>query len=115
MENYVRIIYMIVLLGYIALTIIMAIITWIKTLKSKNQEKIEALKNKTQEEFTNLALDYIQQAEEFKNYTGEEKLNWVVTRLKPFNQTLYDDNELIAFINKLVEVTKNVNNKGGKK
>lgn len=109
METYVQIIYMIVLSVYIAFSIIMAFITWMKTLKSKNAEKIEALKNKTQEELTNLAMTLIEDAEKFKNYTGEEKLNYVVTRLKQVNQNLYDENGLIDFVNKLVDVTKKVN------
>lgn len=121
MENYVQIIYMLVCASYIALTIIMAIVTWVRTLKRNNAEEIEKLKNKTREEFEELARGFIEEAEQFKNYSKEEKLNYVVTRLKPLNQNFYDDNGLIQFVNGLVDFTNKVNvnkknqQKGGQK
>lgn len=121
MENYVQIIYMALAAAYIAFTIIMAIITWVQTLRSKNAQKIEELKNKTFQEFELLARGYIEEADQFKNYTPDEKLNYVITRLQKVNQNLYDDNALVKFVNGLVDFTNNVNvnkknqQKGGQK
>lgn len=100
---------------YIALSVVMFIITWISTIKSKNKTEKEELTNKTISEIQDLALDLIEQAEQFKNYTGEEKLNWTITRLKQVNQTLYNEDDLIRLVNKLVETTKKVNVSTGKK
>lgn len=121
MENYVQIIYMACAAAYIAFTIIMAVVTWVQTLKSKNAQKIEELKNKTFEELETMARGFIEEAEQFKNYDKTEKLNYVVTRLKQVNQNLYDDNGLVTFVNGLVDFTNNVNvnkknqQKGGQK
>lgn len=112
MEKYVEIIISGV---YILLSVIMFVITWINAIKSKNKATKEELLNKTISEVNETALKLIQEAEQFKNYTGEEKLNWTVTRLKQLNQTLYNEEELIGIVNKLVEATKNVNVSTGKK
>lgn len=93
----------------------MFIITWITTIKKKNKEKTEELTNQTLEQIQNTAIALIEDAEEFENYTGEEKLNWVVTRLKNLNQSIYNDDELVELVNKLVDVTRNVNVSSSKK
>lgn len=100
--------------AYVILTVVLYITNWINAIKSKNKEKQAALINATQSQITDSALQLIEDAEKFKNYTGEEKLNYVITRLKQINQTLYDESGLIELVNKLVETTKNVNSKGGK-
>lgn len=97
--------------AYVILTIVLYITNWINAIKSKNKEKQAALINATQSQITDSALQLIEDAEKFKNYTGEEKLNYVITRLKQINQTLYDEAGLIELVNKLVETTKNVNSK----
>lgn len=100
---------------YILVSVVMLIISWIYTIKSRNKEAQKELTNKTISEIQDLALDLIQQAEQFKNYTGEEKLNWTITRLKQINQNLYNEDELIELVNKLVETTKKVNAPNEKK
>lgn len=96
---------------YVILTVILYITQWINAIKTKNKEKQAALINATQSQITDTALQLIQEAEKFKNYTGTEKLNYVITRLKQVNQTLYNEDDLIELVNKLVETTKNVNSK----
>ena len=100
---------------YILLSVVMFIITWVNAIKSKNKATKEDFINKTISEVNETALQLIQEAEKFNNYTGEEKLNWTITRLKQVNQTLYNEEELIGLVNKLVEATKNVNASKGKK
>lgn len=112
MEKYVEIIISGI---YILLSVVMFIITWVNAIRSKNKATKEELTNKTISEIQDLAIDLIKEAETFKNYTGEEKLNWTITRLKQINQTLYNEDELIALVNKLVETTKKVNVSTGKK
>lgn len=97
--------------SYVILTVILYITQWINAIKTKNKEKQAALINATQSQITDTALQLIQEAEKFKNYTGTEKLNYVITRLKQVNQTLYNEDDLIELVNKLVETTKNVNSK----
>lgn len=94
---------------YILLSFIMFIATWINAKRTSDKAKKEELMNKTQEEISNLAIEYIKEAETFKNYTGAEKLNWVKTRLMQANQNIYGEDDLTALVNKLVAMTKNVN------
>lgn len=111
MEKYVTIV-----IGslYIIFTIIMYIQTWITAIKNKNKAKQEELLNASKEEIYNNCMTLVKDAEKFKNYTGEEKFNWVLTRLQQLNQKIYSEVELSDLINKIVDTTKNVNNKEGK-
>lgn len=99
---------------YIIFTIIMYIDTWVTAKKNKNKAKQEELLNASKEEIYNTCMTLVQDAEKFKNYTGEEKFNWVLTRLQQLNQKIYGEVELGGLINKIVDTTKNVNNKEGK-
>lgn len=95
--------------AYILVSLIAFVVMLIQTNKNKNEAKKQAILNATEQEIQNTALELIQKAEEFKNYSGEEKLNFVLTRMKALNQTLYGETELTALINKLVAMSKNVN------
>lgn len=56
----------------------------------------------------------IVEAEKFKNYTGEEKKQYCITRLKTLSQGIFDDSELDTMIEEEVALTNSVNtNKKG--
>lgn len=94
---------------YIIASICFLIFSFYKAMKTKKQEEIERLKGETASMVRSTAMELIQKAEEFKNYTGEEKFNFVLTRLKQLNQNLYGETELGEIINQLVEMSNNVN------
>ena len=100
---------MIISICYILATFAFLVYNFWRAKKAGKQTEAERIKNETEQTIINSALEFIQQAEKFTNYTGEEKLNWVLTRLKTLNQNLYKDNELVELINYLVNVTNNVN------
>ena len=106
MEKYVEII-----TGgiYIVASLCFLIYSFYRTKKAKNAEEAERLKGETVTMIQNTAMELIQKAEEFKNYTGEEKFNYVLTRLKQLNQNLYGESELGEIINELVKMSNNVN------
>ena len=94
---------------YILASICFLVFSFYKALKAKKQEEVERLKGETASLVRSTAMELIQKAEEFKNYTGEEKFNFVLTRLKQLNQNLYGETELGNIINELVEMSNNVN------
>lgn len=95
---------------YVLVSAIALIVSWVQSIKDKNKARQKELANKTAQEIDATARDLIETAETFKNYTGVEKLNWVITRLKQLNQNLYGEDELISLVNSIVKTTKNVNN-----
>lgn len=95
--------------AYILVSFVVFIIALIQAIKSKNKARKQEILNATEQEIQSTALELIQKAEEFKNYSGEEKLNFVLTRMKKLNQTLYGEAELTTLINNLVAMSKNVN------
>lgn len=109
--EYINIVEYIMLGLYIAISFIAWVVTIIDTIKEKKKAKAEALLNQTAQEVDAAARNLIEEAETFTNYTGTEKLNWVVTRLKQLNQKLYGEAELISLVNQIVSTTKKVNNK----
>ena len=106
MEKYVEIITGAI---YIVASICFLIFSFYKAIKAKKQQELEKLKSDTATLVKNTAMELIQKAEEFKNYTGEEKFNFVLTRLKQLNQNLYGETELGEIINELVKMSNNVN------
>lgn len=63
---------------------------------------------------TNQLIPLIQEAERFINYTGEEKKEYVITRINKYmkeNNIKMCDDELSNKIDELVLLTKNVNYK----
>lgn len=106
MEKYVEIITGAI---YIIASICFLVFSFYKSIKNKKQEEVERLKSETASIVRSTAMELIQKAEEFKNYSGEEKFNYVLTRLKQLNQNLYGETELGEIINQLVEMSNNVN------
>lgn len=96
---------------YVVASVFSLIVSWLRAKRANNiaeQEKIKATIKTAAEQF-------IKDAEQFKNYAGEEKLQYVVTRLKGINQSVYSDDELVALINELVKLTNDVNTAETKK
>lgn len=97
-ENYQAIIS----IGLLVISIVSSLITYAKT---KDRAKLK-------ENVKMACMQFIKEAEQFKNYTGEEKKNYVLTRLKSLTN-LFTDTQLSNMIEEFVELTKNVNTKGG--
>lgn len=79
-----------------------------KFIKNK---KVKKVLEKT-EEITREIIPYIIEAERFTNYTGEEKKNFVMTKLNQFaidNDIKFNKEETSSKIEELVDLTKNVN------
>lgn len=85
--------------------IIVLITKLVKAVKSKNQlSNIFSIEEKT--------LEFIYEAELFLNYSGEEKKEWVKTKVNQFaieNKLNYDSKFVGILIEKLVDLSKNVN------
>ncbi len=65
---------------------------------------------------SNAILPYVEQAELFLNYSGREKKEYVITKANQFaieNNIDFDEEAIGIKIEELVELTKNVNSKGG--
>lgn len=97
-ENYQTIIPIILFI----ISIVSSLITYSKT---KDKAKLK-------ENVRRACMLFIKEAEQFKNYTGEEKKNYVLTRLKSLTN-LFTDTQLSDMIEEFVELTKKVNTKGG--
>ena len=64
------------------------------------------------EEVTKEIIPYVMEAEKFINYTGEEKKNYVMTKLNQFaikNNIKFNEEEASKKIEELVALTKQVN------
>lgn len=103
----------------IVLMILVIVLTIITTLmkKSKNA-KIKELANKIGVATSHVLkvkaviLEFMQQAEEFINYTGSDKKSWVITKVKEYciqNSISYDDELIETTIEKLIDFSKKVN------
>jgi len=63
---------------------------------------------------SNVLMELVQNAESFKNYTGTEKLNYVLTKYQLYclqNSLNYNEDCAKTEIEKIIDVTKNVNTK----
>lgn len=107
-EQYIQ---MALSIAYVAGSIAGMIVAWIKAKKANDKAKEEAIKNNVKEQIK----IFIQDAEQFKNYTPQERLMYVVTRAKCINQNVYSEDEIIDITNKEVEFTNNVNTPETKK
>lgn len=89
----------------IVITVLTFIIKMSKNTKvRKNAEKILLL--------TNQIATYVKEAEGFRNYTGAEKKNYVLTKMNQFsidNKINYDEDYVSCKIEELIETTKVVN------
>lgn len=78
--------------------------------KASKEKKIEMLKN--------AMLGMMEEAEKFKNYTAEEKKQYVFTRAKEFileQKLKFSDSQLSSVIERQIEFSNNVNVNKGKK
>ena len=98
-------------IGLACLSGISTIIYFVVVFTRANKEKkIEMLKN--------AMLGMMEEAEKFKNYTAEEKKQYVFTRAKEFilDQKLkFSDSQLSSVIERQIEFSNNVNVNKGKK
>ena len=100
---------------YIIVAIVVSIRSLVKSFKKKNENENEKTIYEQYIEIFAKAKEFIEQAEKFVNYSPEEKHNYVLTRLKEINQTVFDELGLTNLINNLVAFTKSVNVNSEKK
>lgn len=97
------------------LGMVITILTFI--IKLSKSKKVR----KTAEEMlvvSNKLCEYVEIAEGFKNYTGEEKKNFVLTKMNQYsidNNIKFDSNYIIEKLESLIETTKKVNVKSDNK
>lgn len=97
------------------LGMVITILTFI--IKLSKSKKVR----KTAEEMlvvSNKLCEYVEIAEGFKNYTGEEKKNFVLTKMNQYsidNNIKFDSNYIIEKLESLIEITKKVNVKSDNK
>lgn len=94
---------------FILLEIVLLIVLYIKRKKASTDEENTRKDAQTRDAFWSIAMECIEDAEKFKNYTGEERQNYVLTRLQKINQTLYNEEEIVKIVDKLVDLTNKVN------
>lgn len=90
--------------------IISTVFTFVKLIKIKR--KCRDLEN--DDDIYSLLLELMKIAESFVNYNGEEKKEYVLTRLNQFanlNNFKYDEEISIKKLEELISLSKNVNNK----
>lgn len=89
----------------IFITILTFIIKMTKNTKiRKHAERLLAL--------TNQLSVFVEEAESFRNYTGEEKKNYVLTKMNRYsldNKLEYDEEYISKKLEELIETTKKVN------
>ena len=103
---------------FIVLEIVLLIVLYIKRKKASTNEENIKQDAQMRDTFWTIAMECIADAEKFKNYTGEERQNYVLTRLQKINQTIYSEEQIVKIVDMLVDLTNKVNvhkkNKGGK-
>lgn len=73
---------------------------------------VKASKEKKKEFLKNALLSLMEDAEKFKNYTAEEKKQYVFTRAKEFileHKLKFSDSVLSSYIERQIEFSNNVN------
>lgn len=109
MMQYIEFGLKIAILLFEIILIIRFVALYIKAKKVSKTEENQVKEAKTVEEFEKLAMEFIVEAENFKDYSGEERLNYAVTRLLQVNQNLYGESQIIELVNRLVDLTNKVN------
>lgn len=98
-------------IGLGTLSAIIMLISFIITFKKASKEqKIDILKK--------AMLGMMEEAEKFKNYSAEEKKQYVFTRAKEFiieKKIKFNDSQLSAYVERQIEFSNNVNVNKGKK
>lgn len=93
-----------------AIVIVYLLADGVVALISKIKEKKTLNENVTTGTLYNEAQNLIEEAEKFANYSGEEKFNYVLTRLeKKYGRDDVDTEYFTLIINDLVALTKKVN------
>ena len=95
---------LITIFGFIASTVTYAIKFW-------KAHKMKTIAENTIE-IKIVLLDYIIKAENLLNKTGEQKKEYVVTKVKNYandNKLVYDETKIDEIIDKIVNLTKQVN------
>lgn len=96
-------------LFYSIVVIISIIISIVNVIKSKKANNIAEAKNEAINILKNNINELIKDAEKLKNYTGEEKKNYVLTRAIQLACGLMTNEEIDNYIETQVELTDNVN------
>lgn len=99
-------IFNIVLLAYYA---VLAIVVGISTIISQAKKRKKENKDITLSYIYDTAMNLIEEAEKFKNYSGEEKKNYVMTRMKQFFGDAMTDSDFSVIIEDLIQLSKRVN------
>lgn len=80
----------------------------VKQVKSNKLKKIASQLNF----FTDQAQKYVSEAEKFLNYSGKDKKEYVMTKVNQAaidNKVKFDKETVSSLIEKIVDITKNVN------
>lgn len=91
------------------LTIICSFLIFIKN-KIKKKQVSKVIENK--EELMKKIIPYIEEAEKFINFSGEEKKEYVMTKLKGYAIDCgidFDENGISDKVEELIELSKKVN------
>lgn len=94
-----------------ALTLLCTTLVFLKG-KIKNKRMKNILENASK--ITSQIIPLIEQAEEFVNYSGEEKKEYVLTKLERYainNKLKFDKEEISNKIEELITMSKQVNSK----
>lgn len=91
-------------------TLIVSIVSFIKAKKNaKTATQIADIKVKATNTFKNCVNEFIKDAEAFKNYSGAEKKNYVMTRAIQLASGLMSNEEIDEYIETQVALTDAVN------
>lgn len=99
-----------------AIVIVLSVITML--LKKSNNKKAQEIASKLEHATSgiitvkNVILEFMEQAEQFVNYTGNDKKSWVITKTKEYcirNGIAYDDELIDSTLESLIEFSKRVN------
>ena len=106
----------------LAITILIAIVIKVKSSKKqslteKEKEKLEVWANRAEQlnQVQKEIMSYIPLAEQFINFTGKDKREWVLTKVNQFclnNGIIYDDSKSEELLENAIELTKRVNKRG---
>ena len=103
---------------YIALVVINILSVVIMFIRNKVTAKVKALKAETENEnkheqisLVKIAINqFIKDAEQMRNYNGQEKKNYVMTRAIQIAKDLLTNDQIDCYIEEQVALTKEVNN-----
>lgn len=94
---------------YLAVAVISAILAFLSTMKGKIGKKAKDISSQI-----STIIPIIEDAEAFENYSGLEKLNYVLTKYRLFcveNKLVFNEDAVKSVIERIINFTKNVNAK----